>query len=692
MACTAFLPNNDQSSITILVHSEPSHGGFQQPPSHLGNTKQKELPINSHSVQSFPTSGIDISTYAAPSEEQHGQFRAGNNTSDFLESSESSSSCNFSPESTGSVPSFTTTVASPAASIALTLGPASPRLPRGIKDAANKNMTDYRLQSVSALQTPGCLPPTMHSSGTVLPNSPGMMPRADAYHVPYQSTRSVYPNSNGLAMNNLSRYSNYPATRPIDMHSNHHQSSSIFGSSGNYLPDTPISRPSGSTGPEAPPFQETVVLHHLVINNQPVRPEINAKIHKGFFPVDGKWTCYRRNYFSLSCSFTLRPWMQMQNPTTYLQLANGTTQRVKSFSMAISAVVNGQEGEIRELVQHTPKRDKQSERRPGKVSLDPQPPPSLILNPGHMGNGHHMTFAMTSPPSSSMHFDCTPPFGSVGHPSQNVQSSPTSHTFERIQFQKATANNGKRRAQQQFYQLVTELYADIGEAGTKSSAPQWVMVARRLSYPMVVRGRSPGHYKDARRNSTTSIGPEDTGASCDSRMNNMGQSIVPSTRQHPPLLSYEQSQSRRMTGSDPPPLTASSLVSSSSSSPGFDFGIMNDSINPMESMKDTTGVDTYGQQSYTATSSSQRKSCAEPSGLRNHMSTFNDSITATKNQEQQDSSNFGETFEPMVSLLHNENDGANQYFHRQDDHGLRNGLKFHGSYSNRPTTHSYGRY
>ncbi|KAF3484224.1 uncharacterized protein GIQ15_03548 [Arthroderma uncinatum] len=528
----------------------------------------------------------------------------------------------------------------------------------------------------------------MQSSGAVLPASPGMIPRGDSYHLQYQPTRNVFPNSNGLAMNNLSRYSNYQTTRPIDMNSNA-QGGTIFGASGGFVFDSPASRQSSSTNPEAPPFHETTVLHNLLINNHAVRPDIHAKIHKGFFQVDGKWTCYRRNYFSLSCSFTLRPWIHMQSSPPYIQLSNGTTPRVKSFAMAISAVVHGQENEIRELVQHTPKRDKQSERRPGKVALEPQPPPSMMTNPGPIGNGHHhMAFSM--PPQSPMHFECGSAFGNGGH-SQAVQTAPTSHTFERIQFQKATANNGKRRAQQQFYQLVTELYADVSDHNSKSS-PQWILVARRLSYPMVVRGRSPGHYKDGRRESTTSIGPEsDTGNSGDGRMNGLTNGMLPSSRQPPPLLStYDQGHGRRMTATDQPPLTAGSLVSSSSSSPGFDFGMMNDSMNPMETMKDTN-VDAYGHQPYTSASAVQRKVCMEPSGLRSHMPTFNDTIATTKSQDQQDGG-YGEPFEPMVSLIHHDNNGDNHYFNRQDEHGLRNGMKMHGSYSSRPTAHGYARY
>src|SRR5216117_1336256 len=63
-------------------------------------------------------------------------------------------------------------------------------------------------------------------------------------------------------------------------------------------------------------------------------------------------------------------------------------------------------------------------------------------------------------------------------------------TYERIQFKQATANNGKRRAAQQYFSLIVEAYAVIlGEQGTED-----VRVAVSKSSPVVVRGRSPGHY------------------------------------------------------------------------------------------------------------------------------------------------------------------------------------------------------
>ena len=134
---------------------------------------------------------------------------------------------------------------------------------------------------------------------------------------------------------------------------------------------------------EAPPFLDTTYLETIVAEfggqYQTVKPEVQAKMGRGFFPSDGKWTCYRRNYFAVTCGFGLHPWP----PTAplYIRYHDQTLEPIRGFSMAISAIVNSQYNETRELVQHTPKRDKQSERKPGRVILQPSPPCLLYTSP-----------------------------------------------------------------------------------------------------------------------------------------------------------------------------------------------------------------------------------------------------------------------------------------------------------------------
>ncbi|OAA65713.1 ndt80-like DNA-binding family protein [Niveomyces insectorum RCEF 264] len=153
--------------------------------------------------------------------------------------------------------------------------------------------------------------------------------------------------------------------------------------------------------------------------------------------------------------------------------------------MSISAVVSDNDNHVIDLVQHTPKRDKGPTTQPGKVRLIAKPAQTT----------HH---AM-----GVYNVDGTMPMGNrFDHgygPAQNGQ--PSEYTFERIQFKQATANNGKRRAAQQYYHLLVELWADLGPT---AEGDRFVKIGHRKSAKMIVRGRSPGHYQSERRGSASS--------------------------------------------------------------------------------------------------------------------------------------------------------------------------------------------
>ncbi|EXJ81006.1 hypothetical protein A1O3_07294 [Capronia epimyces CBS 606.96] len=250
---------------------------------------------------------------------------------------------------------------------------------------------------------------------------------------------------------------------------------------------------------EGPPFGDTIVFYPvLTVRNQQLIPDLSASIQKGFFQVDHKWTCYRRNYFAVSCSFVLKN-HGAEGPF-YLQ-RNGHEEQIHQFSVALSAKTaptgNG-ESESRGLVQHTPKRDKATESIPGRHLISPTPNQAMGPNGVFLGAGSLYGGSQHMPPALMGNYGV---FDNSG-----TNSIPTTHTFERIQFQKATANNGKRRAQQQYFLVVVELSANIARTPGEEN---WVVIASKESDPMVVRGRSPGHYKDnGRRDSHSSMDPD----------------------------------------------------------------------------------------------------------------------------------------------------------------------------------------
>ncbi|KAI9313957.1 hypothetical protein BX666DRAFT_1975160 [Dichotomocladium elegans] len=178
---------------------------------------------------------------------------------------------------------------------------------------------------------------------------------------------------------------------------------------------------------------------------------IQSKMDRGFFLADNDWTCYRRNYFQISSAFSIHGmnhYYTDHEPQCLVRKEDGSFFPVRHFLLGIWARVSNSDKRI-ELVQHTPKRDKGPQ-------TTPLPKP---ITPG--GN-----LSMSS----------------VGT-NQNIV------TFERIQFKTATANNGKRRAAQQYYVCVCDLYAETDHG-------ERIKIASCQSAPLVVRGRSPGHYTD----------------------------------------------------------------------------------------------------------------------------------------------------------------------------------------------------
>jgi meiosis-specific transcription factor NDT80 len=259
------------------------------------------------------------------------------------------------------------------------------------------------------------------------------------------------------------------------------------------------------------PWVQHESFHNLECEGQEVVPRIHAKMEKGFFlSPDRSWTCYRRNYFSVTCSFELTP--HIGNGRLCL---NG--QRVQAMGMKLTAAVDGQTGKGVELIQHTPKRDRGPKNAIPIIKISPTPPngrpaestlsphgvyhvPMSSFHATGVPTGPRLPFQNTrdeSPASSRS----TSPAGrrheyTFGHlassqlpmPGQNIQ-----HTFERVQFKSATANNGKRRASQQYFHLMVELWVDVREDETRK--PKWVKIACAISDKVVVRGRSPSHYK-----------------------------------------------------------------------------------------------------------------------------------------------------------------------------------------------------
>lgn len=252
-------------------------------------------------------------------------------------------------------------------------------------------------------------------------------------------------------------------------------------------------------------------------NDTALTPEIHAKVEKGFFlsDADRKWTCYRRNYFSVNASFELH--CSQHNALLYVKNRNKDEQ-VQAMGMRLSAAVDGPAGKTIELIQHTPKRDNGPKTKIDIIKVAPTPSgradamapnsiyqlPMTSFHPTGAVLGPYLPFQNTPEPRSSSpesqqngHQPCHASMGMQyggANGQMGTPNSSTHYTFERIQFKQATANNGKRRASQQYFHLVVELFADVRKEASED--PKWIKVAHRTSEKIVVRGRSPSHYQN----------------------------------------------------------------------------------------------------------------------------------------------------------------------------------------------------
>ena len=173
---------------------------------------------------------------------------------------------------------------------------------------------------------------------------------------------------------------------------------------------------------------------------------------RGFFQHKQEFVSYRRNYFQISCGIL--------GPDLESLIVKSTNLPILGFQLSLKAKVKDEDLEI-SLIQHTPKRDKGPMHDPEPKSILPGGNPFL-----QDANNNGLQIA----------------------------------TFERIQFKSATANNGKRKAAQQYFCLVIDLHARTVDGD--------VHIGYCESNALIVRGRSPSHYSDHNQLVALSANPD----------------------------------------------------------------------------------------------------------------------------------------------------------------------------------------
>ncbi|OAP54160.1 hypothetical protein AYL99_11695 [Fonsecaea erecta] len=260
-----------------------------------------------------------------------------------------------------------------------------------------------------------------------------------------------------------------------------------------------------TSGRHGLPFHDTTVLHPvLTLAGDCLLPEILASIPNAFSQIDQKWICYRRNFFAVQCSVTFRN--GVANGPFFLS-SDGFPELIQQFAVSIkaktvwadadvilkpvnsikdeTASTSNEEREAQDLiVQHTSKRDKATMSIPGRHLIAPSPNHGIGTD-GTYTSAFHVYGAL-----DSLHSGMIGAFPSFGSPGTN--SIPTCYTFDRLQFRKSTAHNGKRHKMQERFIVVVELSANIGMFGDEN----WVVIATKDSDRIMARGRSPGHFKE----------------------------------------------------------------------------------------------------------------------------------------------------------------------------------------------------
>ncbi|KAF9095771.1 meiosis-specific transcription factor ndt80 [Mortierella sp. GBA35] len=308
----------------------------------------------------------------------------------------------------------------------------------------------------------------------------------------------------------------------------------------NSIAGSTISRPVGrfrkggslSISADGPYFSNTQQFYNVFSFNQAqsYKLKVMARIERGFFLTSDAWTCYRRNYFQISAAFNIQGFdhTQFSEVPCLIELPDplpvdysGQSPKQPDYSMA--------QGEYDQQQQHLYRvkqemNDESFEMMPAQsmgTTLDTgyngdsaapaastmEHPMPVITGPTRLAVVTHFSVCITSKIESS-----NTKIGLIQHTPkrdkgpQNIpgrreirgggdfslpapSSNQTIVTFERVQFKTATANNGKRRATQQYYILMVDLYAHTEDG-------QVFRVAATQSDSLVVRGRSPGHYID----------------------------------------------------------------------------------------------------------------------------------------------------------------------------------------------------
>ncbi|KIW76855.1 hypothetical protein Z517_09299 [Fonsecaea pedrosoi CBS 271.37] len=238
-----------------------------------------------------------------------------------------------------------------------------------------------------------------------------------------------------------------------------------------YLPDTP----------EFLPFIPRGTMSYMCPSGVEAEFKLLGGLPLGFSLEDGQWVTHRTQYFAATGTVTIRPWY----PANHLVFTSDdgcTSGYVVGFGLGISAK-HAKEYEFSvapKLLQFTAKRVKNETCEPDIIDLNPcevSATPEGEEFPNILVNRADARWAS--------------------------KEGVTQHTYERLQFTKATIN----RQTQKFFQVEMILYAKLVdqagypvEFGTTSNG--WSIIGSMESTEVMVRGRNRGYFKEVAEKKT----------------------------------------------------------------------------------------------------------------------------------------------------------------------------------------------
>lgn len=236
-----------------------------------------------------------------------------------------------------------------------------------------------------------------------------------------------------------------------------------------------------------PGMKRTCQNFHIVDpSGRQVYALIASRIDRGFHMGSAGWLTYRRNYITVSSSFSLTTNTRMEYgkvPQCHLYVCNGDSRLlIRSFALRITAFQIFSEDVLEEipLIQHTPKRNKGFKKPPAIIPAVPG------LLPSHNFIQNNTTCRTMSRRIAVENLFTHPRKGLGTFVEYYPECENINHVvvFERIQF--TTPSGGESNKCKLVVQLITTLENGVSYVAAWSETP-----------PFSLRIRSPSSYSDS---------------------------------------------------------------------------------------------------------------------------------------------------------------------------------------------------